>query len=314
VPAPESAVLETVSVPARAFRPPSSSAPSVSHDLQPRPCVRRSPGDASAGACLTRVWETVTEKSWLGLVLINDHSTNDLGSSSQKTSHPPRFTRKTACGPCVNRHPSLSLAIIFPAHRPIFASPWLERSEGDYTVQIVRHLPGAPACSRLWMSKNQAGKNREPPPGPRPTPWSAGAERKRRSRLGRSGATGYALAACRQLLCYRLRVYPTSEHNCTKNKNSGWTLIDVDTIEMELDRHRKYYDHRDNIPLESNLTKKMVLHFFAMKGQYCLRFGTWEQGDNKKRPNLSSGVSVEIGKRRLWKVVESYLDQQDITG
>jgi KaiC/GvpD/RAD55 family RecA-like ATPase len=123
----------------------------------------------------------------------------------------------------------------------------------------------------------------------------------------------YALAACRLLLFLRLRVCPPGPRIHPPYENEGnWKRLDIDKLETELDSHRRYFSHRDNFPLASNFTAKVLQHFFAMKGYYCLRFGTWEEGG--KRENIGKSVPPEIGKKRLWLLVKTYLDQRDITG
>ncbi len=107
---------------------------------------------------------------------------------------------------------------------------------------------------------------------------------------------GFALAACRRLLFIRHLAYPSRQAT-----GAGWKYLDVDEIETELDAQRRYFEHRDNIPPAQNRTAEVLQHFFAMKGHYCLRFGTW----NKKN----------VGDREaLWKLVDAYLSQRDLTG
>lgn len=106
----------------------------------------------------------------------------------------------------------------------------------------------------------------------------------------------FALATCRRLLFIRLNVFPSQEA-----KGSGWRVVDVDNIENELDAQRRYFDHRDNLPVASNATTELLQQFLAMKGHYCLRFGTW------KKVSRSSESALR-------KIVQLYFDNKDLTG
>jgi KaiC/GvpD/RAD55 family RecA-like ATPase len=106
----------------------------------------------------------------------------------------------------------------------------------------------------------------------------------------------FALAACRRLLFIRLRAYPSRQAT-----GAGWKHLDVDDIESELESQRRYFEHRDNIPTATNLTAEVLQQFFAMKGHYCFRFGSW------KKKNLGDRTA-------LWQLLDAYLSQRDLTG
>ncbi|MEI7732886.1 MAG: ATPase domain-containing protein [Verrucomicrobiota bacterium] len=109
----------------------------------------------------------------------------------------------------------------------------------------------------------------------------------------------YALTACKRLIFIRLGVYPNAGQI-----GKPWKTVDIDQIESELEGQRKYFVHRDNVPIGSNDEAEMLQHILAMKGVYCLRFGSWGKSNKRQLKTRSE----------LAEVVRLFFAEKDIRG